>query len=542
MCVRSDARRFMVERRGNFMSIGLHSLALAFLLAAPAFGHAASSSALVIGVNEYKAVASLDGATNDARDIAGALSRNGTSRVLMLTDREVTKANIVNAWTTLLAEAQSGDTIFVTYAGHGAQIKQLNQGDERDGLDEFWVLPGFDPKNLRDTWRESVFDNELNQWFTDAGRKGVKVVLVSDSCHSGGMDRAVKGKKRFVEFGDNRMLGELLAMVSGSAGTDAVMEQENRTPENVTMLAATAEALPVPEVVIEGQSRGALSWAFARALEGKADQDGDGTVTRNELEDYVMSTVRMRSEALQNPVFTPVAARSADESLFGVSYAPVLASAEARPAQKTGRRAMVRARELGFDPVLSLVVTGTDVMPENIEGGDNAYEWDAKTGLFRSPNGDVVAEKVSAFTVNDIVSKFILLDFLKAVASQNPGKVLVSPEKQLYLAGEHLKFDTLRGDYPNMLVFNLANTGEVQLLDLVVDGQPQLKSPLKEVRVVEPFGSDHLVVISSNEQLEAVGRAIERGVNPKELLAALSQRIDGTDSTVAILPLYTRSR
>ena len=203
---------------------------------------------------------------------------------------------------------------------------------------------------------------------------------------------------------------------------------------------------------------------------------------------------------------------------------------------------MVRARELGFDPVLPLVVTGTDVMPDNIEGGDNAYEWDAKTGLFRSPNGDVVAEKVSAFTVNDIVSKFILLDFLKAVASQNPGKVLVSPEKQLYLAGEHLKFDTPRGDYPNMLVFNLANTGEVQLLDLVVDGQPQLKSPLKEVKVVEPFGSDHLVVISSNEQLEAVGRAIERGVSPKELLAALSQRIDGTDSSVAILPLYTRSR
>jgi hypothetical protein len=69
-----------------------------------------------------------------------------------------------------------------------------------------------------------------------------------------------------------------------------------------------------------------------------------------------------------------------------------------------------------------------------------------------------------------------------------------------------------------------------------------MKSPLKEMKVVEPFGSDHLVVISSNQQLEAVGRAIERGINPKELLAALSQRIDGTDSSVAILPLYTRSR
>lgn len=522
------------------MSIGLRSLALGLLLSAPALAQGASSSALVIGIDEYKAVASLDGATNDAQDIAAAFGANGNMRVVKLTNRDATKANIVNAWTTLLDEARSGDTIFVTYAGHGAQIKELNPGDERDGLDEFWVLPGFDPKNLRETWRESVFDNELHQWFTEAGRKGVKVVLVSDSCHSGGMDRAVKGKKRFVEFGDSRILNELLAMVSGSAGTDAAMRQETRIPENVTMLAATAEALPVPEVVIEGRSRGALSWAFARALEGKADQNGDGTVTRIELEDYVMSTVRMRSESLQNPVFTPVAARSVDENLFAVSYAPMVASS-VRPAAKTGRRPVVRARELGFDPVLPLVVTGTSVVPDDVEGGANAYEWDAKTGLFRSPNGEVVAEKVSAFTVNDIVSKFILLDFLKAVASQNPGKMGISPEKQLYLAGEHIKFDTVRGDYPNMLVFNLANTGEVQLLDLVVDGQPQLKSPLREMKVVEPFGSDHLVVISSRQPLEAVGRAIERGINPKELLAALSQRIDGTDSTIAILPLYTRS-
>lgn len=525
------------------MTIGLRSFALGMVLAAPVFAHAASSSALVIGVNEYTAVPSLDGAANDAHDIASALSRNGVSRVLMLTNREVTKAGIVDAWTTLVNDARPGDTIFVTYAGHGAQLKQLNPGDERDGLDEFWVLPGFDPKNLRQTWRESVFDNELHQWFSEAGKKGIKVVLVSDSCHAGGMDRAVKGKTRFVEFGDSRALADLLAMVSGSAGTSVAMEQapEDRIPENVTMLAATAEALPVPEVVIDGQSRGALSWSFARAVEGKADRDGNGTVTRIELEDYVMSTVRMRSESLQNPVFTPVAARAADERLFAVNHAPALASS-ARPAEKTGRRPMVRARELGFDPVLPLVVTGTDMIPENVEKAENGYEWDASTGLFRSPNGEVVAEKVTPFTVNDIVSKFILLDFLKAVAEQNPGQVIISPEKQLYLAGEHIKFDTLRGDYRNMVVFNLANTGEVQLLDLVADGRPQMKTPLKEMKVVEPFGSDHLVVIASNEPLEAVGRAIERGINPKELLASLSQRIDGTDSSIGILPLYTRAR
>lgn len=530
------------------MPAGLRYIALGLCLAMPGLAKAASTSALVIGINQYKAVTSLDGATNDARDIAAALARNGTSRVIMLTDADANKANIVSAWTTLLDDAQAGDTIFVTYAGHGAQLKQLREGDEGDGLDEFWVLPGFDPKNIRETWRESVFDNELNDWFSQAEAKGVKVVFVSDSCHAGGMDRMVNGKKRYVEFGESRVLSELFAMVSGSAGSDTAIQQvapatvPEKIPGNVTMLAATAEALPVPEVVINGVSRGALSWTFARALEGKADRDGDGTVTRIELEDYVMSTVRMRSESLQNPVFAPVAARSADEAMFEVDHAPALASTAVRPAEKTGRRPIVQARELGFDPVLPLVVTGTDMVPDNVMPAEHAYQWDAQSGLFKSPNGDVVAEKVSSFTVNDIVSKFILLDFLKAVAEQNPGKLRISPEKQLYLAGENISFDTTRGDYRNMLVFNLANTGEVQLLDLVVDGKPQLRSPLREMRVVEPFGSDHLVVISSNQALEAVGRAIERGINAKDLLASLSQRIDGADASIAILPLYTRAR
>lgn len=523
------------------MPICLRFLMLGLILAAPGLARAANSYALVIGINEYRAVPSLDGARNDAEDIASAFSRNGTTRTITLMDREATKQHIVDAWTTLLNDAREGDTIFVTYAGHGAQIKQITQGDENDGLDEFWVLPGFDPTNLRETWKESVFDNELHQWFTEAGKRGIKVVLVSDSCHAGGMNRAVRGKLRYVEFGNSRLLGELLAMVSGSAGTSVVTEPESRTPENVTMLAATSEALPVPEVVIEGRSRGALSWAFARAVEGKADRDGDGTVTRIELEDYVLATVRMRSESLQTPVFTPIAARDADEALFGVTQMPEMASSSVRPVEKTGRRPMVRARELGFDPLLPLTVKGTNVMPDDIEKGVHPYEWDAATGLFRSPNGDVVAEKVSAFTVNDIVSKFILLDFLKAIASQNPGKIIVSPEKQIYLANEHIKFDAIRGDYKNMLVFNLANTGEIQFLDMVVNGEPQFKTPLKEMKIVEPFGSDHLVVVSSDESLEAIGGILQRGVTPKELLATLSQRIDGTDSSIAILPLYTRA-
>jgi hypothetical protein len=61
------------------------------------------------------------------------------------------------------------------------------------------------------------------------------------------------------------------------------------------------------------------------------------------------------------------------------------------------------------------------------------------------------------------------------------------------------------------------------------------------MRVVAPFGADHLVTIASDQPLEAVGRAMERGATPKEILQALSSRIDGTDTAIAIVPIYTRN-
>jgi hypothetical protein len=327
-------------------------------------------------------------------------------------------------------------------------------------------------------------------------------------------------------------------------GSDEALTQqqsqvdESVLPANVTLLAATPEALPVPEVAINGQARGALSWSFARAIEGMADTNQDGVITRNEMEDYVMATVRMRSESLQTPVFTPLAARSADEAMIAVIEQQVQSVSES--TGQTSNRPMPMARELGFNPVLPLLVTGTDIQPDDTVKGAFAYEWDAKRGIFMTPNGDVAAEDISAYTVNDVVGKFILLDFLKAIALKNPGKVTISPEKPLHLAGERIKFDTMRGRYRNMLVFNLANTGEVQFLDMVINGEPSKGTFLKEMQVVAPFGSDHLVTIASNEPLEPIGRVIERGVSPKELLQMLTTRIDGKDTAVAILPIYTR--
>jgi len=524
------------------MSAMTRLVAIALLFAMPVAAHAQRTFGLVIGINDYAFVQKLDGARNDAVDISQALTRNGAARVVTLLDQDATKANLTSAWQSLLNEAQPDDVIVLSYAGHGAQAPERNAGEERDHLDEFWVLTGFNPQNIRATWRETVFDNELFEWVSDASRRGIHVILVSDSCHAGGMDRAVRGKVRFLDLSKDRSLSDLLARMVGSdsaAPQQQTEVNESVLPANVTLLAATPESMPVPEVAINGQARGALSWSFARAVEGMADSNRDGVISRNELEDYVMATVRMRSESLQTPVFAPLAARAADEVMLAVGQTEVQSVSES--TGQTGNAPVPMARDLGFKPVLPLLVTGSDLQPEDTVKGALAYEWDAKKGIFKTPNGDVAADHVSAYTVNDVVGKFILLDFLKAIALKNPGQVTVSPEKPLHLAGERIKFDAIRGRYRNMLVFNLANTGEVQFLDMVINGEPSKNTFLKEMQVVAPFGSDHLVTIASNEPLESIGRVVERGVSPKELLQMLTTRIDGTDTAVAIVPIYTRA-
>jgi hypothetical protein len=513
-------------------------LLLASVIFCPAHAFAARNFALVIGIDNYEYVQHLDGARNDAVDMSQALQKYGTDKLVTLLDRQATKANVVNAWQSIMAEAQPGDTVFFSYAGHGAQAPELNAGDEKDGLDEFLVLSGFNPDDLQHTWKETIFDNEVHQWFADAGSRGIKVLFISDSCHAGGMDRTVTGKLRYIPPTKQRWLSEWIAKITRGGGASAGPATVHETPDNVTLVAATSEELPVPEVAIDGKTRGALSWTMARAIEGRADQNQDGIVTQAELEDYVLATVRIRSESLQVPQFITAPDANGENPML-VLRPQQVEMVNAAPGGNSGPGQTAMTRELGFTPVLPLDIKGTTVRPQDTAAGEKPYIWDAKTGLFQTPNGDIAAEKVTKFTVDDIVSKYILLSYLKAISAQHPDQIELAPEKPYYSSGERIKIKNMSTKYQNMVAFNLANTGEVQYIDMVVAGQPVNGTPLQEMKIVEPFGADHLVVISSDSSLEAIGRIIERGINPKKLLAELTSRLENRNVKIAIEAIYT---
>ncbi|MDN3054124.1 caspase family protein [Streptomyces sp. SRF1] len=66
-----------------------------------------------------------------------------------------------------------GDILFLSYAGHGGQVPDLNHDETGDRLDETWVL-----------YDRQLVDDELFELFGKFA-KGVRIWLLSDSCHSG---------------------------------------------------------------------------------------------------------------------------------------------------------------------------------------------------------------------------------------------------------------------------------------------------------------------------------------------------------------------
>lgn len=138
--------------------------------------------ALCIGINDYPGTNSdLAGCVNDAQDWADLLRSRGFDATTLF-DADATKANIINAMQALIGSTSYGETAIITYSGHGTWIPDENN-DESDRRDE--ALCPYDIYN-----GNLVIDDEIAELFS-AKKYGARIVLISDSCHSGSVQRLV---------------------------------------------------------------------------------------------------------------------------------------------------------------------------------------------------------------------------------------------------------------------------------------------------------------------------------------------------------------
>lgn len=141
-----------------------------------------SKKALCIGINNYPGThMDLQGCVNDANDWAQTLQGRGFT-VSTLLDAQATKAAMVQAMSNLINGGVSGDSLVITYSGHGTYQPDTD-GDEVDGLDE--ALCPYDIQ----TGGGALIDDEIRTIFA-ARKAGVRLTFISDSCHSGTVNRA----------------------------------------------------------------------------------------------------------------------------------------------------------------------------------------------------------------------------------------------------------------------------------------------------------------------------------------------------------------
>jgi hypothetical protein len=114
---------------------------------------------------------------NDARDLEAIALAQGFVPKSLLT-KAATSAAVLDAINRATKELVEDDFFLLTYSGHGGQINDVDD-EEPDGLDETWVL-----------YDRQLIDDELYALWSEF-RPGVRILVLSDSCHSGTMTKAV---------------------------------------------------------------------------------------------------------------------------------------------------------------------------------------------------------------------------------------------------------------------------------------------------------------------------------------------------------------
>ncbi|MGC8780206.1 MAG: caspase family protein [Anaerolineae bacterium] len=144
-----------------------------------------TKKALCVGINNYPGTQNdLNGCVNDAHAWADLLVAHydfAKADVALLLDEQATKANIMAGLKDLLAGAGTGDVLVFTNSSHGTYVLDVH-GDEPDHYDEALV-----PYDFR---QNLILDDELRELFADLPA-GVRLTVISDSCHSGSVTRVV---------------------------------------------------------------------------------------------------------------------------------------------------------------------------------------------------------------------------------------------------------------------------------------------------------------------------------------------------------------
>ncbi len=244
--------------------------------------------ALFVGINEYQSpdVPDLRGAVADVLALAAVFEKRtapSAFKPLVLLDGEATRDAIIdNGFRKHLGQAGSDDVALFYYCGHGSQERcpEVWHDIEPKKLNE--TILSCDARTQRDHAGQSariydIADKELSMLIHEIAERGAEVVIITDSCNSGGNTRevALDGEQRIrarhtaEEKRPPRQVSQYLPAVQERFTSERLQAEGAPTPRHVALAACQSS-----EKAIEISGATGARGIFSHTLEDALDKLG----------------------------------------------------------------------------------------------------------------------------------------------------------------------------------------------------------------------------------------------------------------------------
>ena len=502
--------------------------------------------ALVIGIDDYQHVRKLKGATADAHDIDSSLRTMGVRDVTALINDRAERSNVLREISALVERTKTNDIVFLSIAGHGAQEPERIKGSQPDGMEDVFLLPGFEATPTGSQQR--VLGSEFNHFIRQFELRGAKVIFVADTCHGGGMVRDIDPRAEqmsFRQIPSYTLLVDELKPVSDQNDPRSELDLDH-----TAFLAAVDRNTKAPEVRVPGIDglRGALSYALARAIEGNADADHDGKVTLKEFFANIRQVVYQLSDQRQNVVTMSSPNRSPDiDVAFGLTRGVTLIQGPIEGPQPSAPRSPQSSASLppaSASPAAIAPSPSPGPIPQMAGQASPPIRLaalDGKTSYFPSPKsrdstfqavqptdnpdliwdpvshdiiawGDVIAYGVDLPDLSTVIDRTAAIRTLKGIATQSPQVMRISPDDRPHHDGQTVNIDLSEVAGRAVVLFNVSGDGTIQMLyptgsDVSPVRSANLRIPL---RVRDPFGAEQVVAVTSQQRMVDFERALQQ--------------------------------
>lgn len=280
--------------------------------------------AVIIGVSKYKygdqnlegyQISNLKNAADDAQAIynflrspegGGFRDESEGGHMVLLKDEQATKTN-VEAALTKLKQAKPNDYFVLYIAAHGTIMPTREPGSNKTIEIPYFVLYDTDLRNPEAT---GIRMEKYQQIVAEI--PAIKGMVLSDTCHSGGVQLAGRDAADSSRRANIRYLQEMNSITKG-VGIISAADQLEQSFER------------------DDINQGVFTYCLLQGLSGNADANFDGIVTFNEISAYLRDEVPKLTDNKQHPKANTTAIEANYLPLSVVAYADV--NALGRPDQ-----------------------------------------------------------------------------------------------------------------------------------------------------------------------------------------------------------------